>query len=230
MPDSGTRDPSSFDGLAALGGADPWELPGARLVQLTYEVAKDAALAALPATLSRPVPCYARVSVIDAPSAPAGPFRAALLLLGARHLLLPGSFLVDLVVEGEAGALGARLGGVPRAGRIAIEREAARVRAEIAADEGPLARLELPALEAVPPGMLRFDPWLALARDGERRALVRTLLEVGRAEAFLARRASLETAPGLPRRHAWRSLASLGTISAAQVEGDLRLAARDVAG
>jgi hypothetical protein len=228
MPDTGTRSANSFEDLPELGPGDGWPMAG-RLVQLTYEVSKDAALAQLPDLLGRPVPCYARVVVLEAEQSPVGKLRAALLLLGGRHGMLPGSFLVDAVVEGDAAALAARLGGVQRAGRVSLSREAEAVRVEIEGDEGVLARLELPALSAAPVAMLRFDPWLALARQGKERVLVRSLLEAGGAEAFLSKRAALEVAPSLARASVWRRLASLGTIAACLLEGELSLGEREVA-
>ncbi|WBL36157.1 hypothetical protein O0235_00610 [Tepidiforma flava] len=68
MPDRGTL---AIDGLApAEFDAGPLELRG-RWLQLTFEVDRDAALRWMPADVTRPIPCYARLLVAEGRRRPA---------------------------------------------------------------------------------------------------------------------------------------------------------------
>ena len=93
MPQTGLKTPEQIgespevdlDAFPSL----PWTLPRAEVVQVTFEVDLDAALALLPEHLTRPVPPYARVIVSRYSASPVGPYSEALLLLAARFAMLP---------------------------------------------------------------------------------------------------------------------------------------------
>ncbi|MGH2610142.1 MAG: hypothetical protein ACRDHF_13765, partial [Tepidiformaceae bacterium] len=140
-----------------------WSLSGVRLAQITFEVNREAALGFMPCEVSRPVPCYARLIVVDSQASPAGPLRMAALFVGGRYRMLPRNMLVEAIVDGDAGAVTAALGSPYRPGTVTLEREDGRLVASVTAAEGRLAQLTLPALSAVDPAMLRWDPWLGFA-------------------------------------------------------------------
>ena len=48
----------------------PWTVEGATVQAVTFKVAIDATLDALPEMLARPTPPYARIQVIDCPTRP----------------------------------------------------------------------------------------------------------------------------------------------------------------
>ncbi|MCC7364540.1 MAG: hypothetical protein IT303_09220 [Dehalococcoidia bacterium] len=226
MPDRGLLDVGAVAaGQLAPGERAPWRLAGARWAQITFEVAQQAALAMLPPDTTRPIPTYARLFVLDAPESPAGPFRLAALLVGARYRMLPRNVLVDGIVEGPVEAVAAAYGGPFRAGTVALQREGPRLTAEVAAAEGPLAAMTLPALYATEPGMLRWDAWLGFASTEGRTGLVEFVPQQGEVQAWLSKGASVEMAPGLPREHRWRTFRDLLTISACYVEGEVELGA-----
>ncbi|MGI8927035.1 MAG: hypothetical protein ACR2HN_10365 [Tepidiformaceae bacterium] len=229
MPDRGLLERNSIH-PGNLGGATPapWTLPGARWAQLTYEVAKQAALESLPGDVGRPVPCYARLLLLDAPQSPAGPFRLAALMVGGRYRLMPRNVLVEGVVDGPLEAFSGAFGSPFRAGPVSLERAGAVVEGGVAVGGDLLAELRLPALYAIEPGMLRWDAWLGYAAgDG-----VVQLIEYGPRpepeEAFLSKNATLVTPAALPRSHLWRRFRNLNTISACYLEGDLTLTAPEV--
>lgn len=224
MPDQGLLQRDAAGLPQATSGALPWALTSVRLLQVTFEVAKSAALRFLPAETTRPIPCYARIIVLEAADGPVGPFHLAGLFLGGRYQLLPKNILVESIVEGPMGAVAGVLGGPARGGQVSIAASGDQVTADIAADEGALARLVLPAPYAVEPSMLRWDPWLGSIAVNGTAALREVQIRVEAAEAFLSKGASVEVGPTLPRDHPWRALRNLKTITACFVTGSLTFA------
>lgn len=225
MPDRGLLvvADSSPGPIAIHAEGDSWTLSGVTLAQVTFEVPRDAALAHLPEDVGRPVPCYARLIIVDAAASPAGPLRLAALLVGGRHQLMPRNVLVEGVVQGLAPTVAAALGSQFRPGRIALERDDSHLTVEVSDDERTLVRAHWPALKAVDPTMLRWDPWLGLADlDGVVRLTEMSLRPRAR-EAFLTKGASVTADPGLARSHRWRQLRNLNTVSACVLEGDLEI-------
>jgi hypothetical protein len=127
------------------------------MAQLTFEVNREAALGFMPCDVSRPVPCYARLIVVDAQASPAGPVRIAALFVGGRYRMMPRNMLVEAIVDGDVDVVAAALGSPYRAGTVTLERTDSQLAAGVASSEGQLARLALPALSAGS-RMLRWDP------------------------------------------------------------------------
>lgn len=217
MPDRGTL---AIDGLApAEFDAGPLELRG-RWLQLTFEVDRDAALRWMPADVTRPIPCYARLLVAEGETA-AGPLRFAALGVGGRFRMMPRNVLVAAVAEG-AGRLPA-LAGPAEPGDIRIEREGDDVTVRIAGPAGPLAEARLPAPYAIDPAMLRWDGWVVYAPEGGRTVLAEAPVTVEAASARLSKGAAMTTPAGVDRGSPWRQLRTLLPISACIVEGTLRV-------
>jgi hypothetical protein len=225
MPDRGLLERTQV----AAGPAGPhregatWTLTGVRMAQLTYEVNRDAALSFMPCDVGRPVPCYARLIAIDAQESPAGPVRLAALHVGGRYRMMPRNMLVEAIVDGDSAAVSAALGSPYRRGSVSLTREGGRLTATVAAEEGRLAELALPALSAVDPAMLRWDPWLGFADADGALQLVEYSLRPRATEAFLSKGAVLETPTELARSHPWRQLRNLNTVSSCYLEGDLEI-------
>ncbi|HLZ69232.1 MAG TPA: acetoacetate decarboxylase family protein [Dehalococcoidia bacterium] len=149
----------------------PWTLPGAEVVQITYEVDLEAALDLLPEALSRPVPPYARLVITRYPSSPIGPCAEALLLLACRYRMEPKQFVVACVVTSEAArrAAAALWGIDARTGSVELQRQRTatgteEITASVAAGE-PLASVTLRAAYAIEPAMIRYDPFVSVRRD-----------------------------------------------------------------
>lgn len=226
MPDRGLLERSTIAAVA-LGGRlpAPWTLTGARWAQITYEVGQQAALGRLPSEATRPVPCYARLLVLEADGSSAGPLRLAALTTGGRYQLMAKNVLTDVLVDGPAADFSATFGGPCREGTVSILRHGDAVTCTVADSGDHLATLTLPALRSVDPAMLRWDPWLGFAAGDSSVKLVEVGFQPELAVAFLSKGAALETPTTLPRTHLWRSYRNLNTISACYAEGSVVLAA-----
>jgi hypothetical protein len=225
MPDRGLLEPSQV----VAGAAGPhsegatWLLTGVRLAQITFEVNRESALAVMPGDVGRPVPCYARLIVIEAGASPAGPLRIAALCVGGRYRMMPRNVLVDAVVDGDLAVVSAALGGPYCGGSVGLVRDGSRLEASVAAEEGDLARVTFPALSAVDPAMLRWDPWLGFSDADGALQLVEYSMRPRATEAFLSKDGTLQTPPALPPGHRWRQLRNLNTVSSCYIEGELEI-------
>jgi hypothetical protein len=228
MPDRGLLTPRGIKAGPLTAGGSPVTFEDARWAQLTYEVSQAAALARLPGDANRPVPCYGRLMILDARSSSVGPVRIATLSVGGRYRMLPKNVLVDAIVDGDAAGLSGALGGPYRAGTVSLERDGARLVATVADASGPLATLTLPALYAVDPSMIRWDPLLGFVDAGDAIQLVEYTPAITATEAFLSKHATLETSPALARNNVWRGLRNLNTISACYETGSFAVSAPQV--
>lgn len=228
MPDRGLLDLATITPPASAGGLPPpWSIASARWAQITFEVAREAALDEMPCDATRPVPCYARLFVLEAADGPAGPFRLAALLVGARYKMLPRNILVQGIVEGPLAAVEGAFGARFVAGAVTLDREGPELHASITRDV-PVAALHLPELRAIEPNMLRWDPWLGYADADGVTKLAEFAPRPEISSAFLSRHATLEPALRLARTDPWRRLRNINTVSACYAEGGLTLTAPEI--
>jgi len=89
--------------LASL-NPQPWELPGARIVQASLEIVEAPAEAAIPPALHPSIPPYATFTVAQFPESPAGAFNLAQVRIVARAGIRPRGFLVGAVTNSEQAA------------------------------------------------------------------------------------------------------------------------------
>ncbi len=214
MPDRGLLEAAAV-GDAVFDADAELVLPDARWLQVTFEVARDAALSMMPPEAGKPVPPYGRLVVAVSAAG-----SLALLSVGGRYRMLPRNVLVAAVQNGAdvAGTFGAAA-----AGSVTLEKNGAAVSATVHSEDGLLAAVTLPSVYAIEPTMLRWDAFIAMGRmDG-----VAQIAEVTPAHelstAFLSKDANLEMSRALPRDHAWRRLQPLNVISACYAEGALRM-------
>lgn len=229
MPDRGLLE-RPVSPVPALGGGTlaPWAIPAARVAQITFEVDQASALGFMPPDVTRPVPCYGRLFVVDAADSPVGAFRMAALMVGGRYRMMPKNILVQAVVDGPVDAFSGAFGAGFVAGTISVDRQNQRLEVRIAAGSQDVAALTLPSLRAIDPTMLRWDAWLGFAENDA----VTSIIEFGPrpepVDAFLSKAATLETPAGLDRANPWRALRNLNTVSSCMVEGPLELTAPEV--
>lgn len=226
MPDRGLLDATTIAATALQPtAAAPWVLGNARWAQITFEVNQQAALATIPGDAARPIPTYARLFVVDAGTSPVGPLKLAALMVGSRYKMFPRNVLVDAIVDGPVAEVAATFGAPLRAGAVSIERDGARLVANVGDSDGPLATVTLPDMYAIDPGMLRWDAWLGFADQDGKTSLVEYGPQHRDAEAWLSKGATIEMSAGLPRTHRWRTFRNLLTISACYLEGELEIGA-----
>ena len=213
MPDRGQR--KLTDDTAPVTDSDSWTLTDARWLQVTFEAARDSVLAALPCEVTRTVPCYARLFVVEAGGSPAGPVQLAALLAGGRYMLQPRNIVARGVVDGERDAVAAAFGPAFGPGSVTLSRDGARVTAAIDGD----VTVELPSLRAIDRTMLRWDPWIGVAGiEGEPR-MFECALEPVIDRAFLTKSATLASSG--ERGSVWQQFRCLNMVSACYAEGTL---------
>lgn len=230
MPDRGRLDPLGITAGPLLRGehAAPWVLGGARWAQVTFEVGQADALAYLPEDLTRPVPAYARILVLDAPESPAGPFRLAALLVGGRFRLMPRNMLVEAVVDGPVQKVAAAFGAPFVNGSIEVQFGRDSMQARVSAGGQRLAGIDLHELRAVDQALLRWDPWLGFAGPGDNIDLVEYRLEPRIEQAWLSKQTKLEAPGAVEPESPWRRLRCLNPISSCVCEGTLTLTVPEV--
>lgn len=109
MPFFGTLDvESALADAPTMAGLEPetWALPGANLLQVSYEVTEAPALAVTPPACHPSIPPYATFSVIEFPESPNGPFNLAMVRLIVRAGIRPRGFLLGAYTANEAAAKG----------------------------------------------------------------------------------------------------------------------------
>lgn len=71
-----------------------WQLPGAQVLQVSYEVREQPALEVTPPALHPSIPPYATFSVLRCPQSPVGPFHLAMVRLIVRAGIRPRGLLL----------------------------------------------------------------------------------------------------------------------------------------
>ncbi|WP_322796403.1 hypothetical protein [Tepidiforma sp.] len=214
MPDRGQRTLAKYVTAGAPGGS--CRIERSRLLQVTFEVDRDAALALMPEDVTRPIPCYARLLVVEDLGHEGAGF--AVLGLGGRFRMLPR----NVFVVGVAAAPGSAADGLPGpwlSGSAAIRRGEGEVTAEVEVEGRTVASVRLPAPFAIDPGMLRWDAWVVGVSDQRRPALAESPFEVRAEQTWLSRGFSVEAVQGLDRASPFRRLRPLLPVSACVVEG-----------
>src|SRR5438876_2276346 len=75
-------------------GTEAWELKGAEILQLSFEVTEEPADWLIPPALNPSIPPYATLSVARFPQSPVGPFALAQVRLVARAGIRPRGYLL----------------------------------------------------------------------------------------------------------------------------------------
>ena len=81
---------------------EPWELPGAEILQLSFEVGQERADASLPRAMHPAVPRYVTCVISHFPQTPVGPFHLAQLRLMGRAGLHPRGYVLQAYTDAPA--------------------------------------------------------------------------------------------------------------------------------
>lgn len=224
--------PASTPFPAPLYPPPPWPLPGARILQLSFEIDRDTALHWLPTSLSRPTPPYANILIADYPESPVGPFGHAQQLIVCRSSVRARGFPLQTVASNPAALAALReLWGFPaRPGRVSIEDDGEHVQARLETPDGRLIlRAAMRYRSHADPAFIHYDPALCArligAVQGERPPTVLELVQVD--PGYMIRDARLgdgvleygEPGEGYP----WRLLASQNLIATTFTISDTEL-------
>jgi acetoacetate decarboxylase len=153
---------------------EPWQLKGARLLELRYEIDDDPADALLPPALHPAMPAYATFAVMDFPDSPAGSFRVGEVRIVGRTGGRPAAFVAACFCDNEAARseLAARWGYAARPADIELLARHYDIAARVSVNRHPLLELELRNRRPLPSLHLQPLPSMNLARNGEDDRLV----------------------------------------------------------
>ena len=227
MPDPGRASPENYllevSAIQTDYPALPWQCAGVTMLNVAFEVRKDALLDRLPREFNRSVPAFCRLFVIDHPQSPIGPFREATLALGCRYNMFPAGFAIaSLTNNPKALAAGVLERGFPNElGTIELEVSTEQVRAMLADSSGLLLSVELPALQTIEPGRLAYDHINAFRTTGHNGSR-QTELVVISPDVEIARAAISKSTQIIyfsTHHTVWHELRSRRVISAQVVHG-----------
>jgi hypothetical protein len=177
---------------------EPLVLPGASVLQVTYEMRAAVREALLPPGLHPTDPPLVSWRILRADGGPLGPFTLAELRIGCRSGLRPRGFLVASVVDSvEAGrALAARWGYRWREGRVELGRHYDAVRGAVALGDETILDVALCDPDPLGPHDVQFTASMHLAHTphGLRLVQVDPAFAVERAERGRPRLAAFDAA------------------------------------
>ncbi len=112
---------------------ETWQLPGADLVQISYEVDEAASLAVTPPALHPSIPPYATFSAGHYPESPHGPFTMAMVRLIVRAGIRPRALLLGAYTDNPAvaDALAAGWGYRIRTAEVSFQRRYGAIRSTV---------------------------------------------------------------------------------------------------
>jgi acetoacetate decarboxylase len=146
--------------LAPLYPGLPWEMPGARIIKLAYEVGTDFIRHTLPAGLARSTPPYGTLVIYDVPSSPFGPYRMAAQTLACRYRNFARVYVLQAVVDNPVALAALReVWSYPAApGTVDVIDGDGHVSGVVAAPDGsPLARFTLTGIQGAEAERLVID-------------------------------------------------------------------------
>jgi hypothetical protein len=218
--------PSAQPEYAAL----PWTCADAAMINVYFEVRKEALLDYLPPDYGRTVPAYCRLFIIDNSQSPVGPFRDATLALGCRLSMMPAGFAAASITNSRTAlAAGIFERGYPNAfGKIEFEADRNRAHAIISDEKGPLLEVTLPLLQTIEPSRLAYDHVDAIktsrGEGGVKTELLVTAPEFNIDHAAICKNARIEYPSERPDS-AWQILNNRNLVSAQVIRGTRTFAA-----
>lgn len=140
MPLFGTLDvASALSSAPTVDSLSPetWSLPGSQVLQVSYEVREDPALAITPPALHPSIPPYATFSVWHCPDSPVGPFTLAMVRLIVRAGIRPRGLLVSSFTDNvqAAEALSHGWGYRVRTAEVSLTRRHDLIRGSVVVDD-----------------------------------------------------------------------------------------------
>ena len=150
-------------------GTEAWELKGAEILQLSFEVVEGPAEWLIPPALHPSIPPYATLSVARFPTSPVGPFALAQVRVVVRAGIRPRGYLLGAYTDSEKAAteLRARWGFTVDLGTIAIDPRHDRVIGRVQRGGQTILEMELQNPEQISGADVTYPDGLNLARVKE---------------------------------------------------------------
>ncbi len=172
MPHFGTQDvKAAHPRLPALATLTPagWVMPGASMLQVTFEIEEEPADALIAPALHPSIPPYAAFNVLRVPESPVGAFALAELRVVARAGIRPRGYLVSAFASTEEAATGlAEQWGFDTAvAEVSLQSRHDRWVGRVERDGEPILHIELEDPEPVAPGDVPLFSNLHLVRSPE---------------------------------------------------------------
>jgi hypothetical protein len=180
MPLSGTRNVQTVAARAPLlrgFDTDVWELPGAEILHLAFEVEEEPAVSLLPPALHPSIPPYVTLWVARYPQSPVGPFALAQVRLVGRAGVRPRGYLLSAYTDSEQAAteLRARWGFTIALGAIALDVRHDRIIGRVQRTGETILEMELQNPEQISGSDVTYSDGLNLARaiiEGQERPIL----------------------------------------------------------
>jgi hypothetical protein len=169
MPLSGTRDLTPLlERAPRMPGldAEPWALPGAEILQATFEIDDAAMTSLLPPALHPTIPPTVIVTLLHTPESPAGPFSLAHVRAGCRAGVRPRGFLLSAYCDSgpAAAALAAGWGFGCRTGEVRLRRYHDRITGSVTVDGDQILEASLLNPEPISGSDVQYVASMNLAR------------------------------------------------------------------
>jgi hypothetical protein len=154
MPHSGKQDVQAAAQRAPLlmgFDTETWELPGAELLHLSFEIVEEPAEWLIPAALHPSIPPYATLSIARYPQSPVGPFALAQVRVVARAGARPRGYLLGAYTDSEKAAteLRARWGFTIALGTVFLDPRHDRIIGRVQRGEQTILDMALQAPEQI---------------------------------------------------------------------------------
>lgn len=183
MPRSGKQDvQSAAQRVPLLTGFDTevWELPGAEILHLSFEVVEEPAESLIPPALHPSIPPYVTLSIARYPQSPVGPFALAQVRLVARSGIRPRGYLLGAYTNSEKAAaeLRARWGFMVELGTISIDPRHDRISGRVQRGEQTILEMALLVPEQISGADVTYAANMHLVRTPENGGEKPLLLQV----------------------------------------------------
>lgn len=148
---------------------DPWELKGAEILQLSFEVVEDPAEWLIAPALHPSIPPYVTLSVARFPDSPVGAFELAQVRLVVRAGIRPRAYLLGAYTDSEKAAseLRARWGFTIEQGTLTLQARHDRVIGQVAKDGQLILDMEAENPEYISGSDVTYIDSLHLVRVNE---------------------------------------------------------------
>ena len=153
---------------------EPWQLKGARILNLSYEVEDGPADSLLPPAMHPSIPSYALFSVTEYPESPVGPFAIGEVRIVGRAGVFPRGFVLRSFVNSARAReeLSKRWGYPVAEGEVVLDMRHDRITGQVTANGRPVLQVELAGREIVGPGDVLYYSSMHLVRGEDGKPLL----------------------------------------------------------